>query len=332
MKESPEPAKSKPEPVPRRRSWTRWGLTRLLPGIILLWVVGDLVYSRVILYRLDRWEATIPRGTNGVWTGHDTFEVGSGSTALLLVHGINISPYVYQQIAPEWAKRGLHCRAIRLPGFATPIREYGQATAEQWVDAVDQELRALRSEHKTVIVVAHSLGAAVTLNALLERNPPVDGVVLLAPAVEVSNARSPLLPTRFWHEFTRWTLYFTRYVESPFTYDLRDPEVMETFPQQPFTPRNIVDQTFHLVDANRGRAAELQLPMLMIVAQVDRIIDTPAAKKFFTQWGGDQKELIEQEKSGHMLTIDYQWREVMTAVADFAEKISQDQPKKSPLP
>jgi excinuclease UvrABC nuclease subunit len=59
----------------------------------------------------------------------------------------------------------------------------------------------------------------VAIAHLLEHPGTVDALVLLAPAIEVSSARSPLLATRAWHEIARRLLPFTRVVYSPFEND-----------------------------------------------------------------------------------------------------------------
>lgn len=309
------------------RRWLRL-LLGLVPAVVIVWLAGDFVYSRVVARAVANWEQTVERNEAGVQRGHAEYTVGEGSTALLLVHGINFSPYVYRNLAPHLAERGFTCRVMRLPGFATPIPTYAQSRPEEWVAAVRQELESLRKNHPRVIVVAHSLGGAVTLRTLLQHQPQIAGVVLITPAVEVSAARSPLgVPPRFWHEFADHTLFFTQIAWSPFQYDLADPDARAAAPQQPFTPRTIVDGTFALIDANRGRARELKYPLLLVVSPQDRIVDTPAAIDYFDAWGSTHKTLFRAERAAHMVPLDYGWQEVVAAIATFVEGLpSSDQP------
>ncbi len=316
-----------------RRSARRfgWWLVRVLPVLVAVWVVGDFVYSRVVERRIAAWEATIERSPEGVQRGHEAYSVGEGSTALLMVHGINFSPYVYRNLAPSLAERGFHCQVMRLPGFATPIHRYAESQSADWVAAVLAELEILRAKYDRVVVVGHSLGGAVTLNTLLQHHPAIDGVVLIAPAVEVSAARSPLgVPTRFWHEFANWTLWFTQIAWSPFEYDLNDPQARAEAPQQPFTPRTIVDGTFQLIDANRGRAGELNYPLLMAVSPTDKIVDTDAATAYFEAWGSPHKSLLRVERAAHMIPLDYDWESVVEAIAKFAQELPDPPTASSP--
>ncbi len=325
---------SNPEASPViERPKRRWCRRKMLTiGIIalvavVLWMTGDFLYSRIVLAQLDRYERSLAWDDRGLRLGEAEFETGAGSTALLLVHGINFSPIAYRNFGPELAQRGFKCRAMRLPGFAQHVRDYADFQYPEWVAAVDREVQALAATHEHVVVVAHSLGAAVVLRYLLERQPKIAAVVLIAPAIEVSNARSPFLSTRFWHEFAKRTLVFTRIVLSPFDYDVHDPSVIPTIPQRQFTPRAIVDQTFAMIDQNRGQASRINVPLLMIVSPTDQVIDTPAAEAYFNAWGNSLKTLHVQVQAGHLIPLDYGWQDAVLAIVEFLEdKISVQHP------
>ncbi len=301
---------------PRRLLQILWKAALI---IVLIWLVGDFIYSRVVLYQLDCYEQSLTWDANGIRMGEDAFEVGAGETAILLVHGINFSPVAYRTLAPELAQHGFKCRAMRLPGFGMHVREYAQYEYPIWVAAIDQEVQNLAAKHQRVIVVAHSLGAAVALRYLADHNPSIAGIVLIAPAIEVSNQRSPVFSTRFWHEFSNRTLLSTRIVLSPFPYDMHDLVAVKTIPQTQFTPRPIVDQTFSMIDQNRGLAPRFQVPLLMILSPSDQVIDSSAAEEYFKAWGTPEKRLVWQERAAHMIPLDYDWELAAAAIAEFAQ-------------
>lgn len=230
----------------------------VLFGLACVWALGDLVYSSIVAYRIKKWEASIERDDEGVQRGCREYTTGSGETAVLLIHGINDSPRCYYKMAPTLAEEGFTCRVMRLPGFAEPIQRYAQATKEQWLAAVERELRSLRQHNRRVAIVAHSLGGAVTIAYLLDNPEAVDAVVLLAPAVDVSNRRSPLLSAQTWHEIGRHSLLFTKVTSSPFPNDCHDAAEREYPGRTAFMPVAVADQTFQLIDDNRGRTGRVQ--------------------------------------------------------------------------
>jgi len=103
--------------------------------------------------------------------------------------------------------------------------------------------------------VTHSLGGAIAVDYLLDRPDAVEGAVLLAPLIDVSARRSPLLPPRAWHFLGSRVLIFTRVVETPFPVDGRSPAARAYERRETFTPRPVFDEVYALLDRIEGRAA-----------------------------------------------------------------------------
>lgn len=300
----------------------KW-IPSIVLALIVLWVVGDLVHSRLVFHWAKTWEAECRRDENGVLFGCDSYTVGEGEMAVLLVHGINASPRHYDKIAPYLAERGFTCRVMRLPGFAQPLDEYCQTTGLDWKVAVDRELQTLRAKHNSVGIVAHSLGGAVTISHLLDDPTAADFVVLLAPAVRVSDERSPVFSTRAWHEFSERAFLFTSVLHSPFGMDCHDPAHPDHPGRCPFTPIGVVEEMFTILDDNESRVGEFQTPMLMVVADADRVTDTAAARNFFALAKSQPKELLELTNSGHSIPLDYEWQRACDETIRFAERFNQ---------
>ena len=302
-----------------RRRWKR-RVAYVFCGVIVLWLIGDFVYSRVVAHQINRWEAAIERDQDGIQTGCREYTVGNGKTALLLVHGINDSPRCYRKMAPVLADQGFTCRVMRMPGFAKPIDEYASATQKQWISAVDAEVASLRKTHDRVCTIAHSLGGAVAISYLLDKPDAVDAVVLIAPAVEVSDERSPVLSTRAWHEFGQWALPFTSITNSPFENDAHDPAERDYPGRMIFTPKSIADQTFQLIDNNRERASDFKPPLMMVLSKDDEVIDWQAAERFYQDAVSTEKEIFFTKDAGHTIASDYGWEALARAIAKFCDE------------
>jgi pimeloyl-ACP methyl ester carboxylesterase len=290
----------------------------VLLGLVAFWVASDFVYSRVVAWRLGRWESSITRGAGGVQAGAAAYEIGTGETALLLVHGIGDSPRQWHKMAPKLADEALTVRVMRLPGFGEPIDRYARITKEEWIGEVRRELADLRKRHARVIVVAHSLGAAVAVAALLEDPAAADGAVLIAPLIDVSNRRSPVLSTRAWHEFSKRAFLFTKITETPFPIDARDPAERDHPGRSKFTPRVVFDEVFGLLDGNRDRLRELATPLVVIVAEDDRVVDNAAAVRLFREAAA--RERLLGVPGGHAIPVDTGWEKLVPEIARFARK------------
>jgi alpha-beta hydrolase superfamily lysophospholipase len=284
--------------------------------VAVAWVAADFGYSRVVAWRLARWEASIERGANGIQVGASAYEIGEGPQALLLVHGIGDTPRQWHKMAPTLAAEGLTCRVMRMPGFGEPIERYAVVTRERWVAAVRDELAALRKRHDRVVVVAHSLGAAATIAALLDEPAAAAGAVLLAPLVDVSGARSPLLSTRAWHAISNRIFLFTKITETPFPIHAHDPEERDHPGRLRFTPRSVFDQVYALIDANEARLGEFATPLVGILAMDDRVVDNDAASRFFI--AAAQPKIVFQVDAGHAIPVDFGWEDVAADIAEYA--------------
>lgn len=309
------------------KRWKWIGLVVL--AIVAVQLLLDGLHAGYVAWTASRWEATVERDANGVLAGCDAYELAptgdaSKNAAVLLVHGINASPRHYDLIAPALAERGYAVRVMRLPGFCEPLPLYAKSTSEQWVAAVSEELSTLRSTHEHVGLVGHSLGGAVSIGTLLENPDAADYAVLLAPAVAVSDARSPVLSTRSWHEFAQAVFVFTRTLSSPFAMDCHDESRHGHPGGVPFTPVAVVDSLFGLMDRNLSAAESFDTPVVMLLSNHDRVINTQAAADYFERMASTEKELIRLDNCGHEIPLDHDWPAVVEAIERLTERTAKD--------
>lgn len=306
----------------QNRKKTKIAIICLL-ALVGIWVLGDFIYSRVVASAVRKWEKTIQRDEDGVQVGTRSWALPGKETALLLVHGFNDTPRTFNRMGPLLNEHGHTVRAVRLPGFGVHVREMNDCTGKQWVDKVVAEARELRTTHSRVIVVGHSLGGAVTISSILANPELFDGAVLLAPAVDVADERSPLLPVRFWQALGDRLLMFSTVYQTPYNRnDCRDPEFQNPPEKPPFSTRNIVQQTFRLMDQNKNQAPNIKMPLLMILSRDDQVVDWKASQGWFEQLGSNIKQIEHYDKSGHALTVDYDWKNVTQNIIDFTKTVS----------
>jgi alpha-beta hydrolase superfamily lysophospholipase len=293
----------------------------LAAAVPAIWVGGDLLYFLLMKRRYARWEAGIERDPDGVRRGCREYCVGQGDIAILLIHGFADAPTLYQRMAPALTENGFSCRVMRLPHFAMPMDHYRRTDAAQWRAAVRSELLDLRRRHARVVVVAHSLGAAVAVDYLADDPAAVDAVVLLAPLLAVSDRRSPILSPRAWLSILDHTLIFMDRVGLPFPPNLRDPEALPLMKTDRFVPRIVYRELMRLIERNRGRAGTFRLPLFMALGEHDEVVDNRVAEGFYRACAARTKRLLYMAGAAHVLPMDLGWRSLTEEVVKFIREV-----------
>lgn len=160
------------------------------------------------------------------------------------------------------------------------------------------------------------MGAALAMRHALDYPESIDGLVLLAPLMQVSGARSPVLRPETWYRLAEVFLHFTRVIENPVPLDVRDADVRNTHPLDRFVAREVFHALFPLVDDIQTRAAELDHPVLMVVSPHDVVVDSDAARVVFDRIASSDKQLFIDEDSAHVTPLDFGWRRVADAVCE----------------
>jgi alpha-beta hydrolase superfamily lysophospholipase len=135
-----------------------------------------------------------------------TFELTTDAprAGVILVHGLTDSPYVFRALAQRLHDDGCWVVALRLPGHGTAPSALTGIDWRDWAAAVrmaSTDLRRRLPPQVPLYMGGFSTGAALSVEYSLarlegEKTPPVDGLVLLSPAIGVD----PLAFLAVWQE------------------------------------------------------------------------------------------------------------------------------------
>ncbi len=104
--------------------------------------------------------------------------------SVLLIHGLNDSPFYMGDLAELLYKHGFNVVTILLPGHGTDTRDIRHITAEQWQAEVETGLQIASLVGKNLIVGGFSLGGALAIGAAT-RYPVIHALLLFAPAIRL---------------------------------------------------------------------------------------------------------------------------------------------------
>jgi alpha-beta hydrolase superfamily lysophospholipase len=280
-----------------------------------LWLAGDAFYAHRIRIRANAPDAR--RASTEAFTLNP-----AGTPAILLIHGFADGPSVFAQIAPLLADSGFAVRAMHLSGSGIPPAQMAGTTLQTWRADIDREIAALRAAapDRPLWLVGHSLGGALAFDAALRPENSIAGLVLLAPLLQVSRTRSPLLAPRTWFRILDRLLLFTDTVESRLPNDLRNPTARAGYRTDKFIHRDIHRALFAATDAVRPRAAEWRGPLLTLISPSDQIVDSAATKFFFAATNAAPAKLQEQHAAGHVLPLDAGYPQLAAKIARFVRE------------
>ncbi|MBL7646248.1 MAG: alpha/beta fold hydrolase [Candidatus Hydrogenedentes bacterium] len=303
----------------RRRPLLAYGFVSLAVGLTLLNLVTDRLVTRY-----EQRAARDPGSPYLKGMTPRTLGPSDSPRAVLFVHGFIGGQSNFHDLPDQVAAAGWRVRTMRLPGHGTSPRDFERTSTDALLDGVLAELRALKQEHETVVVVGHSLGGA--LSTLAAAREPVDGLVLCAPFFGLTLGSILGLPTE-------------RLVDSAAT-------LLRWVPARPGNgPVNKVENkpfidcyawipaqgAIAALDAGeRAKAPEvlgqIRCPLLLIHSRNDTVTSFAASEDAFSGFASERRELIPLEKSDHVIFWDYDEHVVAESVLRYLKEVEHHDP------
>ena len=153
----------------------------------------------------------------------------------------------------------------------------------------------VEEEHrgKPLVVLGHSMGGLITAHYLLAHSSGVTAAVLSSPAVAL--AKEPPMLLRWLGRVLSWIAPRTSFQTDVDPAALsRDPSVGLAYSADPLVHRRASARFFTelkaAMHAARERAGEIQVPIAVLQAGDDRLVDAAATQSFFAGVGSERKD------------------------------------------
>lgn len=237
-----------------------------------------------------------------------------GTDAALLVHGLTGSPWELRPVADRLARAGVRCLAPLLPGHASP-EALAATTWHDWLRGGREALAALGETRRT-LVVGSSMGALVACALAAENPGKVDGVALLAPALELQ----PIGRAAGWMARNAPLANALPPLPKRGGSDVGDPAARAANPCMDAIPLRAVGELLSFQSHVDALLPRVRCPALVVAGALDSTVTVAGARRMAGRLGGGAKFVV-LPRSRHLVAVDVERDRVAADVATFLDSI-----------
>jgi carboxylesterase len=237
-----------------------------------------------------------------------------GADAALLLHGLTGTPFELRPVAERLSRAGVRCLAPVLPGH-----ESADALARSsWLDWVGGARDALASlgETRRTLVVGSSMGALVACTLAAENPGRIDGLALLAPALELQ----PLGRLAGWLARATPVARFLPQIHKGGGSDVGDPVARAQNPCLETVPFRAIGELLAFQSHVDALLPRVRCPSLVIAGALDGTVTVAGARRMAGRLGGGARFVV-LPRSRHLVAIDFERDRVAGDVAAFLDSL-----------
>ncbi len=239
----------------------------------------------------------------------EPFFLEGGPIGALLIHGFTGSPPEMRLLGDYLHAQGLTVSAPLLPGHGETIEAMNECQWSDWAAHVEQAWGKLHQRCEMLFVGGLSMGSLLAID-LAVKHPETHGAMLYSPALKIAD--------RLIH-FTPLLKYFMKAKPKSSGTDLTDPQAPQRTWSYRSWPLPAAHELLKLIRHVEAILPQLTCPLLAVQSKRDRIIRPNSAVQVCERAGSTDKQLLTLHNSGHVLTVDSEWKTVAKATFDFIQ-------------
>ena len=243
--------------------------------------------------------------------GAEPIALNAGSKGVLLLHGFGDTPQSLSALAAHLHAQGWAVRVPLLHGHGTSLQAFTSARADEWLTGVRTALVELRGRASHVAIVGQSMGG--TLAAILAAEGGVETLVLLAPYMALPRRAARI------GAFHRVISPFVPYLVSRSESSILDQEARRKALGRGITTPRLLHELSIVVRRARAVLPGVAAPTLVIHSRNDPRVTVADAEAAFASLGSEEKRLEWVERSGHVISVDFDRDLVTQRVTDWLE-------------
>jgi len=261
--------------------------------------------------------------------GNASFVLGSGPVAVLLIHGLTGTPTELRRVAQGLAKRGHTVYVPTLAGHCGDNSDLQATGWQDWYESVRKTFVGIRQRHEKVIVGGLSMGAVMSMHMAAQHPGEVAGLLLYSTTLRYDGWNMPkaavLTPLLMAIPFG---VHLCRFNETS-PYGIKDVRLRAIVERQMKAGESSnaglltmsgtsVRELHRLVAVVKREMPSVNVPTLVLHSSEDDITSRWNADYCEKHLGGPVTKVL-LDDCYHMITVDLQYRTVISLSADFID-------------
>jgi carboxylesterase len=241
-------------------------------------------------------------------------DLPGGPDAALLLHGLTGSTFELFPIAERLRARGVRVLAPLLAGHGGAAQDLAGVPWTEWLAKAGRDLGRLEGARRT-LVVGCSTGALLGCALAAELPSRVQGLVLLAPALELA------LAGRLAALLGRLPFLRERIVSKGSGSDVSDPEMRRRNRGLDGVPLSSVSELASLAAHVERLLPVVEAPALVIHGGHDHTVTAAGARRLAQGLGSGPAEVVVLPRSFHLVGIDVERERCAELAAGFLDSL-----------
>lgn len=237
------------------------------------------------------------------------FFMEGGPTGVLLIHGFTGSAAEMRPLGQYLNERGLTINVPLLPGHGTTAEDLNNYGWDDWCAEADKALVELRSQCETIFVAGLSMGALISL-WLVANNHNITGIVTYAPALDITDWRRHL---------PKFLMKIIGQLPKPDEY-WADPEAESLLWSYDTYPTVAGLELLKAIPEVKDLLGQISCPLLAIYSTSDPTVTADGVHLVYDQVSSTDKQLVEFNDSGHVVTLDEEWQRAAELTYNFIKE------------
>jgi len=206
---------------------------------------------------------------------HDPFERvhPNADTVVVFVHGFIGSPNQFEDLADFAYQNGCSVLSLLLPGHGGTAKEFTKFSLDDWESHLESELRRVSALYQNIILVGHSAGGLLSLNASLNRDFKIKGVLLVSSPLKL-----------------RYSLHTLAMGVRLYLFPRRGDEILETYRKSNSITvssifsyifwRKQIGDIYRLMSKTRSNLSAVAVPTTVVNSKKDETVSSKSVELF----------------------------------------------------